>query len=420
MIDIGILGLGTVGSGVVELLEMNKHIISKRLGQGVNVKKVLVKNLEKRRTSLVEGKLTDDAMQILEDGDISIVVELMGGENPAFDYIKEALNRGKHVVTANKEVIAKHGQELLSLAKDKNVNLLFEASVAGGIPILRPMKQCLAANEVIKVMGILNGTTNYILTQMAEKGESFYTALKEAQAQGFAEADPTDDVKGYDAARKLAILSSIAFNTRITPDKVYTQGIDTLKSVDIDFAKENGYVIKLIGVGKRSGDEVEVSVAPLLLKASHMLASVKDAFNAVMVEGNAVGPLMFYGKGAGMMPTASAVAADIMDVIKHMDRCKNLCTCYDHLSIANAKSAQSNFYVRLEAPKEEDVSAMIKNAFGERQISLVSITSKKDEGERNQVTMIVSQVALNRLEDAIQQLQRDAAVSVANILRMED
>lgn len=368
----------------------------------------------------MEGKLTDDAMQILEDGDISIVVELMGGENPAFDYIKEALNRGKHVVTANKEVIAKHGQELLSLAKDKNVNLLFEASVAGGIPILRPMKQCLAANEVIKVMGILNGTTNYILTQMAEKGESFYTALKEAQAQGFAEADPTDDVKGYDAARKLAILSSIAFNTRITPDKVYTQGIDTLKSVDIDFAKENGYVIKLIGVGKRSGDEVEVSVAPLLLKASHMLASVKDAFNAVMVEGNAVGPLMFYGKGAGMMPTASAVAADIMDVIKHMDRCKNLCTCYDHLSIANAKSAQSNFYVRLEAPKEEDVSAMIKNAFGERQISLVSITSKKDEGERNQVTMIVSQVALNRLEDAIQQLQRDAAVSVANILRMED
>ena len=249
MVNVGVLGLGTVGSGVVELIEVNRSTISKRLGKGVNVKKVLVKNLDKKRSPLVEGKVTDDVKEILEDRDISIVVELMGGENPALAYIKEALSLGKHVVTANKEVIAKHGQELLALAKANNVNLFFEASVAGGIPILRPMKQCLAANEVTKVMGILNGTTNYILTQMGEKGESFDAALKEAQDKGFAEADPTDDVKGFDAARKLAILSSIAFNTRITPDKIYTQGIDTIEPVDIEYAKENGYAIKLVGVG---------------------------------------------------------------------------------------------------------------------------------------------------------------------------
>ena len=219
MVNIAVLGLGTVGSGVVELLKLNEDAISKRLGDEVCVKKVLVKNLEKKRSELVEGKVTDNFNEIVEDEDIMIVVELMGGEEPALTYIKQALISGKHVVTANKEIISKHGKELFNLAEEHDVNLLFEASVAGGIPIIRPMKNCLAANKIEKIMGILNGTTNYILTQMTDENKSFDVALDEAKIEGYAESDPTDDIKGFDAARKIAILSSIAFNTRITSDK---------------------------------------------------------------------------------------------------------------------------------------------------------------------------------------------------------
>lgn len=412
--EIGLLGLGTVGSGVFELLELNRATISKRLGQEVKVKRILVRDLSKLRPSSVKDKLTDDANDILEDEDIDIVVEVMGGEDPALKYIKEALIRGKHVVTANKEVIAKHGQTLLNLAKEKGVNLFFEASVAGGIPIIKPLKESIAANEVERVMGILNGTTNYILTQMSEKGESFSSALKDAQAKGFAEADPTDDVQGFDAARKLAIICSIAFNTRITADDVYTKGIDTIEPLDIEYAREKGYVIKLIGRGKLCDDKVFALVTPMFIKNNNMLSGVKGAFNGVMVEGNAVGPLMFYGQGAGKMPTASAVVADIMDVVWHEDRSKSRCTCYRKLKTADPKSDSGPYYVRLKA-LENQVSSILEL------LEKDNITASNLSVKAPYIAFITSPVALDKLEKSLEELKRkNSNIEIAQVIRVEE
>lgn len=301
MIQIGVLGMGTVGTGVVELIELNGESFEKRVGEEIKIKKILVKNPDKKRSSLVDGKLVYNFEEILRDDDISVIVELMGGEEPALTYVRESLKAGKHVVTANKEVISKHGKELLDLAARQKVSLLFEASVGGGIPIIQPMKLSLSANRVTKIMGILNGTTNYILTQMTELGKDFSDALKEAQVEGFAESDPTADIKGFDAARKISILSSIGFNTRITPDQVYTEGIDKVDIADVKYAGELGYIIKLIAIGVMHKNEIEVAVTPMMLGKEHPLSLVKGVFNAILVEGNAVGRVMFYGQGAGKM-----------------------------------------------------------------------------------------------------------------------
>lgn len=421
MIQIGILGLGTVGTGVAELIEKNRNTISKRLGKNIEIKKVLVKDPSKKRPSLVEGKITNDPGQVLDDGDISIVVELMGGEEPALTYIRRALASGKHVVTANKEVISKHGKELLDLAQKQGVNLFFEASVGGGIPIIRPMKQCLAANEITKVMGILNGTTNYILTQMTEKNKSFEEALSEAQKEGYAESDPTADIKGSDAARKLAILSSISFNTRITPDDIYTEGIDSINLVDINYARELGYRVKLVAMGKRHGNEVEVSVVPVLLREDHPLASVSGAFNAILVEGNAVGRVMFYGQGAGKMPTASAVVADIIDAVRSKNGSKIYCTCYDQLNIMNPGLSTARFYLRLRVTDKPGVLSKISGAMGENQISLSQVFQKNTMNSTAEIVMVTYEVPFENLQNALDEIKAYRQVEeISSIIRVEE
>ncbi|NLU09962.1 MAG: homoserine dehydrogenase [Tepidanaerobacter acetatoxydans] len=420
MIQIGILGLGTVGTGVVELIEKNNDIIEKRIGDRINIKKVLVKNINKRRSSLVEGKITDKFEDILEDEDISVVVEVMGGEEPALTYIREALSRGKHVVTANKEVISKHGNELLKISAEKDVNLLFEASVGGGIPIIMPMKQCLSANDIVKVMGILNGTTNYILSQMTEKGEDFSEALKKAQLEGYAESDPTNDVKGFDAARKLAILSSIAFNTRITPEQVYTEGIDSISPLDIEYARELGAVIKLIALGKKNENNIEVSVTPVLLKKDHPLASVSGTFNAIMVEGDAVGPVMFYGLGAGKMPTASAVVADIMEAIRNKNGGKLHCTCYNHLNVMDPGESVTSFYLRLRVFDRPGVLSKIAGAFGENQISLSKVFQKNTINGTAEIVMVTYDVPFKNLQEALDEIRAyKQVVEISTVIRVE-
>lgn len=420
MINIGILGLGTVGEGVARLIKQNNKSISKKVGDTLNIKKILVKNKNKKRDAMFLDKITFDVSEIFEDEEITIVVELIGGEEPAYTYIKKALSSGKHVVTANKEVIATHGKELFDLALENNVNLFFEASVGGGIPIIRPMKYCLAANNIKNVMGILNGTTNYILTQMTEKGAHFDEVLKEAQRKGYAESDPTADVRGYDAARKLAILSSIAFNTRIIPKNISVEGIEKINVKDIKYAQEMGCVIKLIAQGRKREEGVELFVAPVFLKKTHPLAGVNDAYNAIFLEGDAIGKVMFYGQGAGMMPTASAVVADIMDVTRNKNINKTYCTCYNHLNIVEPGNFKASFYIRLKVKDMPGVLSKISGILGSKDISLSKVLQKNAKDDIAEVVLITYDVLLKNVKKAIKEIKDlDVVREVSNVIRVE-
>jgi homoserine dehydrogenase len=298
---------------------------------------------------------------------------------------------------------------------------LFEASVGGGIPIIRPMKQCLSANKIIKIMGILNGTTNYILSQMTEKGESFDKALKQAQDEGYAESDPTDDIKGFDAARKISILSSIAFNTRITSDQVYTEGIDKISHVDIKYAQEMGAVIKLIAISKKHEENVEVSVTPVLLKRDHPLASVSGTFNAIMAEGNAVGRVMFYGLGAGKMPTASAIVADIMETVRNKNGSKANCTCHYHINVMEPGLAKAGFYLRLRVVDKPGVLAKIAGAFGENHISLSKVFQKNTINGTAEIVVVTYDVHFKNLQDALNEIKKyNEVVEISSIIRVEE
>ena len=311
MIQIAIMGLGTVGTGVAKVVAENARQIEHKLGEPLQVKAILVRHF---KDGPYRQLMTDDFRKIEEDDDIRVVVETIGGVGAAYEYTKRALMAGKHVVTANKQLVAEHGCELLALAKKKNVNYLFEASVGGGIPILHPLTQCMAANRIDEVYGILNGTTNYILTRMVRTGAFFTDALREAQAKGYAEADPTADVEGIDAGRKICILADLAFGHQVEPDKVPMEGITKLSLRDVKIAQRAGYRIKLLGRAVRlPGGGRTAYVAPHLIPEENPIANVEDVFNAVMVKGNATGEVMFYGKGAGELPTASASVADVME-----------------------------------------------------------------------------------------------------------
>ena len=314
MANIAILGFGVVGSGVAEVITNNFDTIKKRIGEPINIKYIL--DLRDFPDSPFGHLVTHNFEDIINDKDVDIVVEMMGGSHPAYDFSLASLKAGKSVVTSNKEVVSKFGVELLNTAKENNVRYLFEASVGGGIPIIRPMVNDLTANEITSVSGILNGTTNYILTQMGERGTSFADALKDAQCKGYAEANPSADVDGIDAARKIVILASLAFGKLIYPDKIYTEGITEITTSDIDIAKELGYSIKLIGHTTTVNGKILAMVSPRLIPLSNPLHSVDDVFNGILVCGNMLGDAMFYGRGAGKLPTASAVVADIIDIAK--------------------------------------------------------------------------------------------------------
>ncbi len=322
MVSIAIMGHGVVGSGVAEVLLKNTDSITKKAGKQIEVKRIL--DLREFPDSPLADRFTKDFNEIVNDNEISIVVETMGGLHPSYEFVKACLESGKSVVTSNKELVAAKGDELLKIAKANNLNFLFEASVGGGIPILRPLDQCLAANEVSEIAGILNGTTNFMLTKMIEDDMSFDDALALAQQLGYAEREPSADVDGHDAARKICILASLAFGRHVFPDQVHTEGIRGVSLEDVKCAASIGGVIKLIGRAKKQGDNISCIVAPMVLPSDDLLSQVRDVFNGIKVRGDVIGDVMFYGRGAGKLPTASAVVADVIDEVKHMQKRKTI------------------------------------------------------------------------------------------------
>lgn len=384
MINIAVLGYGTVGSGVVEVINKNHESINKRAGQEINIKYVL--DLREFPGDPVQEILVHDYNVILNDPEVKIVVEVMGGINPAFGFVKSALEAGKSVATSNKELVAAHGAELLKIAKENKVNFLFEASVGGGIPIIRPINQSLTADEITEITGILNGTTNYILSKMTAEGSDFDTVLKRAQEKGYAERNPEADVEGYDACRKIAILTSLACGKQVDFEDIYTEGITKITDTDIKYAKAMGTVIKLFGTSRWSDGTIHSMVAPFMITNDHPLYNVKDVFNAILVHGNMLGDTMFYGKGAGKLPTASAVVADVVDAAKHQGT--NIMTIWEEQKVVlgDMKDFACRFFVRV---KDTNTKADVENVFGKVEYveapgvtgELAFVTDSISEGE---------------------------------------
>ena len=359
MVEIAVLGFGVVGSGAVEVLEKNSGMVSRNAGQGVKVKYIL--DVRDFPDSPHRGLFVNDFDTIVNDPDVVVVVEVIGGVTHALDYTRRSLEAGKSVVTSNKELVATHGYELLRLAREKGVNYLFEASVGGGIPVVRPLAQCMAANRVTEIYGILNGTTNYILSEMAKNGADFSDALHDAQKKGYAESDPTADIEGHDACRKICILSSLAFGRHVYPEHVPTEGIAGITTDDMRFAEELGYRIKLLSRARLVGDKIAAYVAPHLASKDHLLAGVEGVMNCVVVRGNAVGDVMFCGAGAGKMPTASAVIADVIDAVKHQYARKWISWADgDSDMTADPIQLESAWYIRTSASREK-----VEREFGE-------------------------------------------------------
>lgn len=361
---VALLGYGTVGSGVVEVIGANKESIDKKAGVPIEIKYVL--DLREFPGDPVNNLIVHDFKQIAEDDEVEIVAEAMGGVEPAYTFAKTCLTSGKSYVTSNKELVALHGAELLELARKNNVNFLFEASVGGGIPIIRPLNQCLTADEICEITGILNGTTNFILTKMKNEGRSFEDVLKEAQALGYAEKNPAADVEGYDACRKIAILASLALGEHVSFEEIPTEGITKITAEDMAYAEKMGYVIKLLATCKKQDDAVFARVSPMLISKNHPLAMVNDVFNAIFVNGNVIGDVMFYGRGAGKLPTASAVVADIVDAAKHKGT--NIISFWSRkkIELKDQSDVRVRYFVRVK--DNEEVINKVKENFKDAEV----------------------------------------------------
>ena len=400
-IKIGLLGLGTVGTGVYKLIRKRADVMEQTAGAQLEIKKILVHNKNKKREGVDERLLTDNWREIIEDEEIQIVIEVIGGMEPAKTMIMEALRAGKNVVSANKDLIAEEGRELFDAARENGKDFLFEAAVAGGIPIIRPLKQCLAANEISDVLGIVNGTTNYILTKMFEDGMEFDDALKQAQDLGYAEADPTADVEGLDAGRKVAIMASIA--------------------ADIAYAKEFDSVIKLLGVARNTKAGIEVGVYPVMLPKDHPLASVRESFNAVFIHGDAVDDAMFYGRGAGEMPTASAVVGDVIDVARDLAyNCTGRisCTCYRQIPVKDFGEAANKFFLRMQVKNLPGVLAQIAQVFGGHKVSIARVVQKSSHSDRAELVIVTEKVKERHMKDAIGELkQMESIYEISSVIR---
>ena len=418
-----LLGLGTVGMGVYRVLRMREDEMEDKLGSRVELKYILIRNREKAAKKLTDpSPLTTSWETILQDGEVEVVIELMGGIEPAKTYILEALRAGKHVVTANKDLMASHGQELLDTARDHGCDLFFEAAVAGGIPIIRPMKQCLAGNHITELMGIFNGTTNFILTRMAQDGMEFEQALRLATDLGYAEADPTADIEGLDAGRKVAILASIAFHSRVTFTDVYMEGIANITATDIKYAREMGCSIKLLGVARQTREGIEARVHPMLIDSSHPLSSVNDSYNAVFLKGDAVQDVMFYGRGAGELPTASAVAGDLFQVIRniHAGCCGKLgCTCYKNLPIKPMERIASKYFIRMQVEDRFGVLASVSSILGNNCISISQMLQKKKTGDSAEIVLITDAVEERHIRDAMKVFDEMSIIqSISSLIRV--
>ena len=422
VVNAALLGLGTVGTGVYKVIKNQEQEMTAKLGCQVKITKILVRNLEKASKKVEDPSvLTTDWADIEGDPSIDIVIELIGGIEPARTYILAALKAGKNVVTANKDLIAVHGKEILETAKAAQKDFLFEAAVAGGIPIISPLKNSLEANHVTEVMGIVNGTTNFILTKMSQEGMEFSDALALATELGYAEADPTADIEGIDAGRKVAILASVAFNSRVTLDNVHIEGITKITAKDIRYAKEMGCEIKLLGVARCQEDGVEAYVCPMLIPAEHPLASVRDSFNAVFVHSDAADDTMFYGRGAGELPTASAIMGDVIDVIRDIQyHCTGRisCTCYRDTPVKDFKEVKNKFYIRMLVDNKPGVLAAIASVFGVHKVSIARVIQKTEADDAAELVIVTEAVKEKHLEDALEHLaDMDTTREIGTVIR---
>jgi len=425
-VNIGIIGLGTVGSSVIKILRKNAKDIALKNGFRINIKKA--SDVRDKR-SIAGAAFTKNAYDVINDPEISIVVECVGGVDPAKKYILKAIKNGKHIVTSNKELIAKHGKEIFDLAKKQGVYVMYEASVCGGIPIIQALRESLAANKILEVSGIVNGTTNYILTKMTNNGMSFNEALKQAQQKGFAESDPKMDIDGSDAAYKAAILAYTSGGSFVKISDIYKEGISKIAPEDIEYAKEIGYVIKLLAIIKIFDREIEVRVHPTLLEARHPLAKVSDNFNAVFVKTDAMGEGMFYGQGAGGMPTASAVLSDVIEIAKGISGCCASEPFYPpakKLKVRDIKEITSRYYIRLEAPDRPGVLAGISGVFSKKKISIQEVVQRGSkglpagrQGRNAQIVIILHENKEKDVQDALKVISKLPVVKkISSVIRV--
>ncbi len=426
-IGIGLLGLGVIGSGVARALTGKAEALAAPVGCPLRLRKILEKDLAKTRASKIEPSLfTTDPAEVIGDPEIDIIIEVIGGERPALDFIREAIGRGKYVVTANKEVMAKHGPQLLSLAKERGVDILYEASVGGGIPLIAPFKQDLLANEISAIYAIINGTTNYILTRMASEGLDFSSALKQAQKLGYAEADPTNDIEGIDPAYKLAILATLAFHAEVRPDDVYHEGISRLSSRDFRYAKELGYEIKLLAIAKERDGAIEVRVHPVFLPEDLLLAKVDGVYNAVQVEGDLVGRVLFYGQGAGALPTSSAVVADVIDLAQRINRRVNITPTLQldpTKRIKPISEIETRYYLRMSTVDRPGVLAQISKILGDNLISISSVIQKESDVSADVAEIVLMTYPANEkaMQKAMGEIERlEVVKEISNFVRVED
>ncbi len=424
-VRIAILGLGNVGQGVWKILNTNKNEIMMKCGCEIEVAKILVRDASKPRGVEVPGEIiTTDADDIFEDDSIKIVIELMGGAEPARDYMLRAIKRKKHVVTANKLVLATQGEELFRAAEEEEVLFYYEASVGGGIPIIREINESLTANKIEKLVGIINGTTNYILTKMTREGMDFADALKEAQEKGYAEADPTSDIEGFDAAYKLAIMASLSFGTKVDVASIYREGISNVKAVDIAYADKLGYVIKLLAVGKEADNKLELRVHPAMVPKHHPIANVNDSFNAIFIKGNAVGDLMLYGRGAGDLPTGSAVIGDIISILRNNIDLPTLFSMKSSLTAKKVQSAcenSSGYYIRLNVKDQPGVLGSIAEVFGKYNVSIFTFAQDVKNNENVSLVFITHEALEGNVSASVEEIKKlDKVNGLENIIRIED
>ncbi len=404
-VKIGLIGSGTIGGGVLDLFRSNGERISEKIGVTLVLEKVADRDLSKLRAlQLPEELITTSAEEILQEPEIDIVIELIGGIEPARSFIVSALEHGKYVVTANKDLMATHGDELLALAREKDLNIFYEASVGGGIPLIRPLKQSLVSDRIHRIIGIVNGTTNYIFTRMFQDQMSLDEALVEAQKLGFAEPDPSSDIEGRDAAYKLIILSGLAFGNSIDPDQVYVEGIKGVTYQDIAYAKEIGYTVKLLAIGEKLPEGLALRVHPTLVPDNHPLASVLNEFNAIFIEGDAVGEVMFYGPGAGAKPTATAVLADVAEAARSIRyQCANgiIEKTYSKTSFVPIDDLVTSFYLRFLADDRPGVFASLAEAFGDEEVSLDMVIQKRRYGNTAEIVLVTHDVKEKAFQKAL-------------------
>lgn len=425
LLRLGILGLGTVGSGVVKILEKKAENIKNKVGTEVKIKKILVNNLEKERDiEINRDLLTNKVEDIIDNPEIDIVVELIGGEQPAYDYIIRSIENGKSIVTANKLVIAKYGKRIFRKADENNVQVCYEGSVAGGLPIIRPLQNSLAANRIEKIYGILNGTTNYILTDMSKNQKDFDESLKNAQKLGFAEADPSSDIDGHDAAYKITILSSLAFERFVDVRDVYVEGIREIKSADLEIAHEMGYVIKLLAIAKNGLDGVDIRVHPAFVPEDHPISMINGTYNCVYLHGDAVGQVMSTAKGAGQMPTGSAVTADIIQVAKdinHDQREVQRMESFLESNVTDIDEIENSFYLRFEVKDKPGVLSHITKIFGDNNVSLASVLQKQKNNPIVPLVFITHHVKEKNLKKSLAKIKElDDVIEINSVIRVED